>query len=255
MTGRFVRVTARISLEHAEVARAVALDLVPGGFEESEDDESLTLSLYVDEGVVESIETAFGEVDVADVEPGWEDNWRAFHKPARVGGLWIGPPWEQPEPGERAVVIDPGRAFGTGAHPTTRLCIVLLARSERGQLLDVGCGSGVLAIAAARLGYGPILGVDNDPVAVEATIANAAANDVTIDVSLLDGEIDALPAAAITVANVLLAPVERILARLDGGVAITSGYLDTDHPLSPGWRSTDRVTLDGWAADRFERGR
>ena len=255
VTRRFVRVTARIPLEHAEVARAVALDLVPEGFEESQDDEAVTLSLYVDEGVVESIETAFGAVDVADVEPGWEDSWRAFHKPARVGGLWIGPPWEQPEPGERAVVIDPGRAFGTGAHPTTRLCIELLARSERGPLLDVGCGSGVLAIAAARLGFDPIRAVDNDPVAVETTIANAAANDVTMEVSLLDGEANPLPVMATTVANVLLAPVERILARLDGGVAITSGYLATDHPVAPGWHSTDRVTLDGWAADRFERDR
>ena len=90
-------------------------------------------------------------------------------------------------------MIDPGRAFGTGAHPTTRLCVELLARAERGSLLDVGCGSGVLSIAAARLGFGPIRAVDNDPVAVETTIANAAVNGVVIDAALLDGEVDALP--------------------------------------------------------------
>ena len=252
MTGAVVRVTVRMPLEQAEEAWALALDLSPGGFEESEDATTLTLSLYVDESVVPSIEEAFSDIEVTPVKPGWEDAWRAFHEPARVGGLWIGPPWEQPE-GERAVVIDPGRAFGTGAHPTTRACIELLARSERTSLLDLGCGSGVLSIAAARLGFGPIRAVDNDPVAVETTIANATANDVGIDVSLLDGEVDPLPLMATTVANVLLAPVERILARLTSGVVITSGYLDSDHPRSAGWRSTDRVTLDGWAADRFER--
>ena len=253
MTGRFVRVTARVPLEYAEEARAVALDLVPDGFEESEDDETFTLLLYVEESSVAAIRVAFSDVAVVPVVPGWEDAWRAFHKPARAGGLWIGPPWEQPEPGELAVVIDPGCAFGTGAHPTTRLCIELLAKSERGSLLDVGCGSGVLSIAAARLGFDPIRAVDNDPVAVETTIANAVVNGVAIDVILLDGELDELPHADVVVANVLLAPVEKILARLDAQAAITSGYLTTDHPVAPGWKSVERVELDGWAADRFGR--
>ena len=255
MTDRFVCVSVRVPLERAEEAWALALELSPGGFEESDDDQTLTLSLYVDESAVASIQTAFSTVEVTTVEPGWEDAWRAFHKPVRVGGLWIGPPWEQPAPGERAVVIDPGRAFGTGAHPTTRLCVELLARAERGSLLDVGCGSGVLSIAAARLGFGPIRAVDNDPVAVETTLANAAVNGVTMEATLLDGEVDGLPVTTTTVANVLLAPVERILARLGSGVVITSGYRESDHPRASGWRSTERVTLDGWAADRFERAR
>jgi len=253
MTDRLVRVSVRVPLGQAEEARAVALDLVPGGFEESEGGGTLTLALYLDESGIESILAAFSDVTVALVEPGWEDAWRTFHRPVRAGGLWIGPPWEQPDPGQLSVVIDPGRAFGTGAHPTTRLCIDLLARSERGSLLDVGCGSGVLSIAASRLGYDPIRAVDNDPVAVETTIANAAANGATIEVSVLDGELDDLPSTDLAVANVLLVPVERILARLDARAAITSGYLTTDHPLSEGWSSVDRLELDGWAADRFER--
>ena len=253
MTGEFVRVSARVPLAQAEEARAAAIELAPGGFEESESGDTLVLGLYVDESAVEAIRAAFADVEVTLVAPGWEDAWRAFHRPARAGGLWIGPPWEQPDPGELAVVIDPGRAFGTGAHPTTRLCIELLATSERGSLLDVGCGSGVLSIAAARLGFDPIRAVDNDPIAVETTIANAAVNGVVLEATVLDGESDELPAADVAVANVLLRPVEKILARLDTRFAITSGYLTGDMPAAPGWRHLERVELDGWAADRFER--
>jgi ribosomal protein L11 methyltransferase len=253
MSGSLVRVSAGVPLARAEELRALALELAPGGFEESESDTTLTVSLYVEEAAAQSVLQAFPGAEAVPVRPGWEDGWRAFHRPARVGGLWIGPPWEQPEPGELAVVIDPGRAFGTGAHPTTRLCIELLARTGRGSLLDVGCGSGVLSIAGARLGFAPVVAVDNDPIAIETSLANAAVNGIDLTASVVDGEDGELPASEVAVANVLLSPVERILARLDARVVITSGYLTGDHPVAPGWRRLDRLEADGWAAARFER--
>ena len=101
------------------------------------------------------------------VRDGWEDRWRAV-PPARTGRWALDrPAVDGSARDEPAVVVDPGRAFGTGAHPTTRACIELLARLERGSLLDAGCGSACLAVAAARLGFAPVVAVDLDAVAVE----------------------------------------------------------------------------------------
>jgi ribosomal protein L11 methyltransferase len=250
---RFVRVTVRVPSAQGEEARAAALELVPEGFAESEADGVLTLVLYVGEHRADSIRAVFAGAETAPVEPGWEDAWRAFHHPVRVGGIWIGPPWEQPPTGEPGVVIDPGRAFGTGAHPTTRLCVELLAAAPRGSLLDVGCGSGVLAIAAARLGFGPIAAVDDDPVAVEVTRANAAVNGVSVEVSVVDALSGPLPRADLAVANILLGAVEQILQRIDAGHVITSGYLAGERPLAAGWTLLDNRTVGGWAADLFVR--
>ena len=253
MTDALLRVAVRVPIEQAEEARARALELAPAGFEESDAGRELVLVFYASPSAADAIQAAFPGAEVAPVEAGWEDRWRSFHRPARAGGLWIGPPWEQPEPGEVAIVIDPGRAFGTGAHPTTRLCVELLARVARGSLLDVGCGSGVLSIAAVRLGYGPVTAVDVDPVAVETTLANAAANGVELAAFVLDAEESPLPRSDVAVANVLLEPVQRILARLDAATAITSGYLVGDMPVAAGWEQVDRVELEGWAADCFRR--
>ncbi|MHB8641740.1 MAG: 50S ribosomal protein L11 methyltransferase [Gaiellaceae bacterium] len=188
-----------------------------------------------------------------EVEPGWEDRWREFHRPVRAGPFWIGPPWEPPPPDALAVVIDPGRAFGTGAHPTTRLCVELVAELPPAQLLDIGCGSGVISIAAALRGFADVTAVDVDPAAVDASERNAAANAVALDVRLLDALTQPLPPAAIVVANVSLEVVNALLSRVDAATIVCSGYLERDEPSLGRYRRLERRTLDGWAADLLER--
>ena len=187
------------------------------------------------------------------MRPGWEERWREFHRPVVVGRLWVGPPWEPPDERLLPVVIEPGRAFGTGAHATTRLCLELLQGLPPASILDVGCGSGVLAIAAAVLGHRPVTAVDADPAAVEATRENAARNSVTVKTRVADAASDDLPAADAAVANIALAAVEAIVPRLDVRAAVTSGYLAHQRPRVRGFRHIDRRFAAEWAADRWER--
>ena len=206
--------------------------------------------MYTHEAGAADIRAAFPAARVERIEAGWEDRWKEFHRPVRAGGVWIGPRWvPRPPPGELAVVVDPGRAFGTGAHATTRACIELLAGVERGSLLDAGCGSGVVAVSAVRLGFAPVVAVDSDPVAVAVAEETARTNGVELDVRLLDVLCDRLPETDMAVANIELGVVERLLERLPALVAVTSGYLASEAPSTAGWARVRRLELDGWAAD------
>ena len=229
------------------------LDLFPEGFEEVERADGVELVAYTDASGEERLWEAFGGASGADVVEGWEDSWRRFHRPVRVDRLWIGPPWEEPDRDALPVVVDPGRAFGTGAHPTTRLCLELLQELEPSSLVDAGCGSGVLSIAAAKLGFAPVYAVDLEQAAVDATLANAAANGVAVEAWRLDVLTEDLPEAGVTLANILLDTVERITPRVRSPLLLASGYLVADEPALPAWRRIDRREAEGWAADLFAR--
>lgn len=188
----------------------------------------------------------FDVLEADGVDEGWEDAWKEFHRGAVVGRLWVGPPWEPAPAGATAVVVDPGRAFGTGGHATTRLCLELLQSVEPTSLLDVGCGSGVLSIAAAKLGFAPVSAFDLDEVALDATRANAGVNGVDVRV------VDAVRPAELAVMNIALEVVEGMLPKLPVDRAITSGYLERDEPRVDGWQRVERRVRDGWAADLLE---
>jgi ribosomal protein L11 methyltransferase len=227
------------------------LELFPEGFEEVDRPQGVELAAYTDAAGEERLWAFFSGVRGNDVEGGWEDRWRAFHRPVSVGRLWVGPPWEDPDPALLGVVIDPGRAFGTGSHPTTQLCLGALQELERGSLLDVGCGSGVLSIAAGLVGHAPVLAVDVEPPAVEATRENAARNGVELEVRLVEPD-EQLPRADVVIANISLAAVLALPEHVEAGVLVTSGYLEMEQPDLAGYRRVRRSTLGGWAADVHE---
>jgi ribosomal protein L11 methyltransferase len=228
------------------------LELFPQGFEEVDLADGIELVAYTDASGEERLWHVFGGVRGQDVAADWRDRWKAFHHPVRVGPLWIGPPWHDPPADATAIVIDPGRAFGTGAHPTTQLCVELMLELEPGCVVDFGCGSGVLSIVAAKLGFTPVIALDADENAIAATIANAAANGVEVDArqaNVLDGE---APATQVAVANITRTSVEALAPRLRSRSLVTSGYLPTDEAPLAGFRHLRRITRGGWAADHYE---
>ena len=166
-------------------------------------------------------------------EADWANAWKEFFKPFRVGRrLVVTPPWEHPElaADDIPLVIDPGMAFGTGSHPTTQLCLVALEDylTPDVRVADVGTGSGILAIAAAKLGGSLVAANDNDPLAVKIARENAAANGVAVEVT------DALPTGRydVVVANILADVIIGMAGELHAllapdGVLIASGIIDT----------------------------
>ena len=208
--------------------------------------------------------------NVADED--WENNWKQFYKPMEIGErLLVVPEWERKEvPGRVTLVLNPGLTFGTGSHATTRLCLAALDRLIRGgeKVLDLGCGSGILSIAALRLGAARAFACDVDPTCVNVAYENAALNgvdrsrytvragDVTADRALsreFGGDYDVVAANIVADVIIALAPKVRPLLK-PGGVFLTSGVIDDradevrQKLEAAGWRIEETNSAEGWVS-------
>lgn len=248
---------------------AELLELAPGGVEERTlDDGSVEYAVYGAPGELPALPelraaagAALVDVRTEEIAGDWAERWRHFHRPLVLGSrLAVRPPWE-PETGAGVeLVIDPGQAFGTGAHATTRGCLeAMLELPASGPLLDLGCGSGVLAIAAAKLGWRPVHALDFDPAAVEATRENARRNGVQLGVDRYDLRTDPVETsvAATVVANLVgplliawaarLATAQGLPERLVlSGLLVEESDRVTEAFARAGLVETRRLTDGGW---------
>ena len=200
-------------------------------------------------------------------DQGYLTQWQDFFHPFWVDDrLLIRPSWDtSPVPCDKPLLtLDPGLAFGTGTHPTTRMCLEMLAnhagQHHGGDLLDAGCGSGILSLAALRLGFGSAVGVDVDPLAVAAAIDNSAANDLQDQVQFFTGWQGAGSGPFdLIVANIFLGPLVEMMPTLrrrlrPGGTFIASGLIAPQEPAfttalkSAGFAVCSRMLMDGWIA-------
>jgi ribosomal protein L11 methyltransferase len=276
-----LRLAVRVRRAEAELVLAELLELVPGGVEEVDiDAETVEYAVYGPPGELPELPdlqaaagAALVDVSTTEVADDWADRWREFHRPLVLGDrLAVRPPWEPPQATALDLVIDPGRAFGTGAHATTRLCLELLlehandpAPAARGPLatgfvaIDLGCGSGVLAIAAAKLGHTPVLALDYDQLAVDATIENAAVNGVrdlieTRRFNLLDEPVPPAPLVLANLLRPLLLSWSAAMAGTDHRRIIASGLLESEADevseafAERGYHERNRLVSGEWAA-------
>ncbi len=300
-----IRLAVRVAREQAELVLAELLELAPAGVEEVDvGEETVEYAVYGAPGELPGLpdlDAAVGdavvEISTSEIADDWGERWKQFHRPILIppptsvraqrgaetdgGGnedlpaLHVRPPWEAPSDlpdGEvREIVIDPGQAFGTGAHASTRMCLELLLEltaTERpgGRLLDVGTGSGVLAIAAAALGFDPVLGLDHEQESVQAAAGNAAVNGVRIEVRRFDLRTQPLPwldepqasgAAPVMLANLLRPLLLELAGTMPAAPAhlLASGLLiaEVDEIVEAfgarlGLRERERRSSGEWAA-------
>lgn len=275
-----IRLSVKVRREDAEVVLLDLMAFAPGGLEEVDLGDSIQYVLYGAPGELPEIgdvTAVAGEalVDVSTSEVP-EIDWHSFHVPidvgdarpaARVAGssrpagsdspvLRIRPPWHPPLPGALDVLIEPGQGFGTGSHATTRLSLELLVElAPEGPLADWGCGSGILAIAAAKLGWGPVLACDIEPESVAETIDSARVNGVELEVTRCDVR-QGGPAAPTVLANLvrplLLQVAEHMTEVPDRMIISGLEHFEVDEVLLAFTRRNlierDRREGGGWAA-------
>ncbi len=261
-TGRiWVRVTVTCPLAASEALSAALMGISPNGIVVDDTGEQARITGYMGPyispeatadatrrvralaAVPESLLGGAAEIEAEVVpEEDWLAAFRAYHKPARVGRVVIKPSWEPwpspklpPRPDDLVIEIDPGLAFGTGQHATTRICLHELQERLRpgDRVLDFGCGSGILAIVAAKLGAGEVLGIDCDPAAIRVATENLRRNEVATAVTLreLDG-LDALqPPWDLVVANINPVIVAREAGRVKELLAPGGTYICTGIPI------------------------
>lgn len=265
-----VRLAVRVPSASAEAVLAALLDLAPAGVEQVDGHGWVEYAVYGAPGELPTLPE--GDAEVAGVAVSvrgeeapedWAERWKRFHSSVRVGErLHLRPPWEEPTPGAGVedLVIDPGQAFGTGAHPTTRLSLeLLLGLDPSGSFADLGCGSGVLAIAAAKLGFAPITAVDCDRAAVRATLEGAERNGVDLDrVGLANLRAEAPPAADVVAANLMRPLLLQVARRMEVSprALIVSGLLDHEADevsrAFTGLSERRRLSDGGWSAVLLE---
>jgi ribosomal protein L11 methyltransferase len=241
-----IRLAVRCEPEYAEQVMANLLELAPNGLEEERGPGWVEFAIYGPPGEVPELgelQAAAGgalvDVTTTSVPDDWADRWADFHRPIEVAGrIAVRPSWWDPQDGLLDVVVDPGRAFGTGGHPTTRLSLALLIELEQsgeaaGPLADWGTGSGVLAIAAAKLGWGPVRGCDREEASLETAAANAEANGVELALERVDVRETAPPVAPTVVANLTGNLLQDCARQLEGAAElprtlVCSGMLETE---------------------------
>lgn len=249
-----IRLAVRVRGDDQGVVLAELLELSPAGVEEVTGDGFTDYVIYGAPGelpALPTLEAAAGDVLVevrsAEIADDWDERWKQWHRPVQVGRLRIAPPWEDGD-----IVIDPGQAFGTGGHATTRLCLELLQTLEPGgAFADWGCGSGVLAIAAAKLGYDPVVAVDYDPLAVAATRENAKANGVVLEVGEVNLREAPGPFAPTVCANLLKPLLVRLQLPPVPERLIVSGLFEHEADAvvaALGLPLRDRRDAEGWSA-------
>ena len=264
-----IRLAIRVARTDADLVLAELAELAPGGLEEREvDAATVEFALYGAPGELPplpdlraAVGSALVHVSTTELADDWDVRWRTWHPPVLVeaGGrsLCVRPPWEEPRPGSIDVAIEPAQAFGTGSHATTRLSLELLLGLEpAGPLADWGCGSGVLAIAAAKLGFAPVLACDVEPASVAATLDGARDNGVAVEASRCDLRRAGGPSAPTVTANL----VRPLLLQVAAGMAraperlIVSGLLREEAGelaaafARHGLRETERREGGEWAA-------